>query len=196
MVAGLELQPSLCCLMKSLSLPAFLALGLVLFASAARAVPGLEVGTRAPAFALPSAQGQEMSLQTLLKKGPVALVFYRSADWCPYCIRQLKDLKARRADFASAGIQLVGISYDSPETLAKAVAKNGLDLTLLADVGSKTIDAYGIRNETLKGRAAGVPHPTIFIVDREGVIRAKLQRDGYKDRPEADGIIAAVKSLR
>jgi peroxiredoxin len=145
---------------------------------------------------LPSAQGQETSLETLLQKGPVALVFYRSADWCPYCIRQLKELQARRADLAAAGVQLVGISYDSPETLAKAVAKNGLDLTLLADVGSKTIDAYGIRNQTLKGRAAGVPHPTIFIVDRDGVIRARLQRDGFKERPEADEIIAAAKSLR
>jgi peroxiredoxin len=196
MVVDRERKPSPCRLMKLFSLPARLALGLVFFATVARAVPGLEVGTRAPAFALPSAQGQETSLETLLQKGPVALVFYRSADWCPYCIRQLKDLQARRADLAAAGVQLVGISYDSPETLAKAVAKNGLDLTLLADVGSKTIDAYGIRNQALKGRAAGVPHPTIFIVDREGVIRARLQRDGFKERPEADEIIAAAKSLR
>lgn len=159
-------------------------------------VPGLAVGTRAPSFSLVSAQGSTVSLDELRAKGPVALVFYRSADWCPYCVNQLKDLQARQAAFAAAGVQLVGISYDSADTLAKAVAKHGLQLPLLADAGSRVIDAYGVRNTALTGRAAGVPHPTIFIVDRDGVIGAKLRREGYKDRPEADEIIAAVRSLR
>jgi peroxiredoxin len=176
--------------------PLRLALVLAVLAPLVHAAPGLAVGTTAPDFALPSARGEQVTLNELLRKGPVALVFYRSADWCPFCIRQLKDLQARRADFEKAGLQLVGISYDAPETLAKAVAKHGLDLTLLADVGSGTIEAYGIRNETLKGRATGVPHPTVFVVDAQGVIRAKLARDGYKDRPEADEIIAAAKALR
>lgn len=182
--------------LPTLLAPLRLALVLAALAPIAHAAPGLAVGTTAPDFALPSARGEQVTLNALLRKGPVALVFYRSADWCPFCIRQLKDLQARHADFEKAGLQLVGISYDASETLAKGVAKHGLDLTLLADVGSRTIEAYGIRNETLKGRAAGVPHPTVFIVDAQGVIRAKLARDGYKDRPEADEIIAAAKGLR
>jgi peroxiredoxin len=184
--------------MKLPTLPAPLALAFVFAALVplTHAAPGLAVGAAAPAFALTSARGGQVDMKELLRQGPVALVFYRSADWCPFCVRQLKDLQTRRDDFAKAGVQLVGISYDAPETLAKAVAKHGLDLTLLADVGSKTIEAYGIRNETLQGRAAGVPHPTVFIVDSQGTIRAKLARDGYKDRPEADEILAAAKGLR
>ena len=42
---------------------------------------GLEVGKKAPAFALPDQNGVEVTLDSLLEKGPVALVFYRSADW-------------------------------------------------------------------------------------------------------------------
>lgn len=42
---------------------------------------GLEVGARAPSFALKDQEGKERSLEELLKKGKVALVFYRSADW-------------------------------------------------------------------------------------------------------------------
>ena len=42
---------------------------------------GLAVGQKAPAFTLNDQDGRDVSLESLLKKGPVALVFYRSADW-------------------------------------------------------------------------------------------------------------------
>ena len=42
---------------------------------------GLKVGAKAPSFSLKDQQGKERSLDELLKKGKVALVFYRSADW-------------------------------------------------------------------------------------------------------------------
>jgi cytochrome oxidase Cu insertion factor (SCO1/SenC/PrrC family) len=42
---------------------------------------GVKVGAQAPGFALKDQQGVERSLDELLKKGKVALVFYRSADW-------------------------------------------------------------------------------------------------------------------
>ena len=42
---------------------------------------GLKVGEKAPAFALKAQNGNERSLSDFLKTGPVALVFYRSANW-------------------------------------------------------------------------------------------------------------------
>ena len=42
---------------------------------------GLAIGQKAPAFTLKDQNDKEVSLASLLKKGPVALVFYRSADW-------------------------------------------------------------------------------------------------------------------
>jgi hypothetical protein len=43
--------------------------------------PGVKVGAKAPAFKLKDQAGTERSLDDLLKKGPVALVFHRSASW-------------------------------------------------------------------------------------------------------------------
>ena len=57
------------------------------------------------------------------------------------------------------------------------------------------IDAYGIRNESATGRAAGIPHPTLFMLDRQGVIRVKLMRDGYRERPEPAEIVAGAKTI-
>lgn len=42
---------------------------------------GLAVGTKAPAMVLQDQAGKEVALADLLKKGPVAVVFHRSADW-------------------------------------------------------------------------------------------------------------------
>ena len=42
---------------------------------------GLNVGEKAPAFRLKDQNDRDVSLESLLKKGPVALVFYRSAEW-------------------------------------------------------------------------------------------------------------------
>ncbi len=157
--------------------------------------PGLAVGAKAPDFKLKNAAADDVSLMSLTKSGPVALVFYRSADWCPFCKKQLQALQADLKKVEMSGVRVVGISYDAPATSAAAAAKLGLTFPLLSDAGSKVIDAYGIRNADAKGKAAGVAHPVVFIVDQKGVIRAKLARESYKDRPESAEIIAAVKSL-
>jgi peroxiredoxin len=67
---------------------------------------------------------------------------------------------------------------------------------LLSDTDSRTIDAYAVRNLDVAGkRIDGIPHPGTFIVDREGVIRAKLFHEGYKERHAAKQIIEAARSL-
>jgi peroxiredoxin len=159
-------------------------------------LPGLKVGEPAPEFSLSGSISDPLSLTALRAKGPVALVFVRSADWCPFCRNQLKELESARPDIAAAGLQLVAISYDSPATNRAAAEKLGLGFPLLSDVGSRVIDAYGIRNHEAKGRGEGIPHPVVFIVDGTGVIRAKLARESYRDRPESTEIIAAARALR
>lgn len=158
-------------------------------------IPGLAPGEPAPAFALPNASNQTVNLSDLTSAAPVALVFYRSAEWCPFCQRQLVDLQKNLARLDAAGITVVGISYDSPQILHQFSQANSITFPLLADVGSKTIDAYGILNQQSGGRAKGTPHPVIFVVNAEGRIAAKLGEPGYRDRPTVDALIAAVASL-
>lgn len=43
--------------------------------------PGLKVGTKAPEFSLKDQEGETVTLKGLLKDGPIALVFHRSANW-------------------------------------------------------------------------------------------------------------------
>ena len=75
-----------------------------------------------------------------------------------------------------ADIQLVAVSYDAVETLAKYGAENKITFPLLSDPDSNTIDAYGIRNKDVRegSRQDGIPHPGTFLIGRDGVIRTKL----------------------
>jgi len=98
-------------------------------------------------------------------------------------------------EIAAAGIVLAGISYDSTEVLKRAAARHELTFPLLSDEGSKTIDAYGVRNREATGRFEGIPLPTTFVLDEKGVIRAKLFHEGYKERHTSENLIKAVKKI-
>jgi peroxiredoxin len=102
-------------------------------------------------------------------------------------------LQADLAKIEAAGIQLVGVSYDSVEVLAGFAEKAKITFPLLSDPGSKTIIAYGLPNKDAKGRTAGIPYPGTMVIDRDGVIRAKLFHDGYKERHTPQDLIKAAK---
>ena len=106
------------------------------------------------------------------------------------------------AKLDEAGIKIVGISYDSVETLKAFSDKNTLDFPLLSDTGSKTIDAYGIRNKDMDGKMygqkslTGVPYPGTYLVDKEGVVRAKLFLEKYQERHSTEALIEAARAAK
>ena len=103
------------------------------------------------------------------------------------------DLK----QFEDAGFQIVRISLDSVETLKQYTDKNKVGYLLLSATESKTIDAYGIRNTELKSgsRMDGIPYPGTFLIDREGLVRAKLSEEGYKIRHTTAALLEALHQL-
>ena len=159
---------------------------------------GPKVGAHIPAnFMVRDAAGASKQLADITGERGVVIAFVRSAAWCPFCQQQLKDLQGIAADLAKKGYKLTSISYDAPEVLAKFAAKNAITYMMLSDQGSAMIDAFDIRDPQYKegSVAFGVPKPAIFIVDKTGVVRAKLAEDGYKVRPTLEAITAAVDGI-
>ena len=100
-------------------------------------------------------------------------------------------------EIESTGGQVIAISYDSVDTLKQFARKSSITFPLLSDAGSKTIDAYGIRNKEAAGsRIDGVPYPGTFIVDQKGIIRSKLFLEGYRDRHAVDALIKAFNDAK
>ena len=96
-----------------------------------------------------------------------------------------------------AGVQLVGISYDSTEILKAFAQENKITFALLSDPASKVIDAYGVRNSEPKAgsKKDGIPHPGTFLIDSDGTIRAKLFYSVFKRHTPAE-LVSAAKQIK
>ncbi len=110
---------------------------------------GPQVGTRVPDFSLPDQRGQTRTLQSLMGPKGLMLVFFRSADWCPYCKTQLAELETRVADLKKNGLGVAAVSYDPVSVLADFTTRRQITFPLLSDSGSVLIKRYGILNTTV-----------------------------------------------
>jgi peroxiredoxin Q/BCP len=108
----------------------------------------------------------------------------------------LVQLQADLGKIEATGTQLVAISYDPVEVLARFTERRKITYPLLSDPGSKTIRAYGILNTEAKGKAEGIPYPGTFVLENRGVIRAKLFLDGYRERVSTDELLKAIGSVK
>ena len=102
---------------------------------------GPQVGERVPDFSLKDQNGTVWTLQSIMGPKGAMLVFYRSADWCPYCKTELIDLQSRVNELKAQGYGLAAISYDGVPVLADFSKRRGITFPLLSDAGSATIEA-------------------------------------------------------
>jgi len=175
---------------------------------------GPQVGAAVPDFSLADQHGKTRTLQSVMGPKGAMVVFYRSADWCPYCKTQLLELQGQYETLRKDGLGLAAISYDSQEILAAFSEQHGITFPLLSDVGSATIKRYGILNTVAEEgigpnrndpdviaqvkmyvsangateRTRGIPFPGTFIVDRGGRVKARFFEDSYTVRNTVSNI--------
>lgn len=123
------------------------------------------------------------------------LLFVRSADWCPYCKKQLTEWQQVTDQVAERGYRIVGVSYDTPDVLMDFAKVRGITYTLLSDKDSRMIKMLGILNEDHEqgSRFYGIPNPTTLVVDSEGVISHIFHEEGYKNRPKIEDVLMALE---
>jgi len=153
---------------------------------------GLDVGQKAPPFLARDQFGRVQTLETLKGSKGTVLLFYRSADWCPYCKGQLIQLQAVKERFEKQGIKLVGISYDSVEILKYFSDRRKIDFPLLSDPDSKIIRRYQVLNSEAVGPNAGMARPGYFFIDPNGVIREKFFEAKYRERLTGNSVISKL----
>ena len=103
----------------------------------------LKAGERAPEFTLPDETATDRTLTELLRTGAIVLYFY-PADFTPGCTRQACVLRDLHEEIQRAGLRVVGISPQSPESHAKFRAKYNLPFVLLSDQQKAVIKMYGV----------------------------------------------------
>ena len=107
---------------------------------------------------------------------------------------QLKDYVG---EFEALGVNVVAISYDSHESNAEFEKENQLTYSLLSDQSAATVKGLGILNEDYEPghRAYGIPHPGVLFVSSDATIALKRAVPSYRERPEFDEILEAVRQL-
>ena len=133
----------------------------------------LSPGDTAPAFTLPDADGNDVSLGDF--RGRKVVVYFYPAASTPGCTKQACDFRDNLAELNDAGFAVVGISPDKPPKLAKFRDAESLTFPLLSDPSRSALEAYGAFGEkTMYGRkVTGVIRST-FVVDEAGKIEQAL----------------------
>lgn len=131
----------------------------------------LALGGRAPEFTLPDQDGQSVSLSTLLRAGPLILYFY-PADFTPGCTREACAIRDLHADIAQAGLNVAGVSPQSPESHRKFRERYQLPYTLLSDV-----DKFVIRMYDVQGPLGFAVRRGTYLIDQARYIRSAVLAD-------------------
>ena len=162
------------------------------------AEPGPQPGSKFPhELAAPDQSGQRQTLASLMGEKGVAILFVRSADWCPFCQGQLVDANRHLARFRALGLNVVSVSVDGVEEIAKFAAAQKIAYPMLADPKGDINSSLGIRDEQYPVGSAqfGVPRPILYVVDRSGTIRLRYMEPTYRTRPDLDGVLRDVAAL-
>jgi len=136
-------------------------------------------GQRAPDFSLSDQDGRTVSLSDFRGR-KVLLYFYPEAD-TPGCTTQSCAVRDAKQDLKKLKVDVLGLSPDPPEKQKKFDTKYSLGFPLLADLGHKVADAYGVwGDKTNYGKTYKGIIRSSFLVDENGVIL----RAWYKVKPE------------
>ena len=152
----------------------------------------LAEGDRAPSFRLTQDDGTTIALK-VFKGRNLVLYFYPKAD-TPGCTVEAIDFSAKRAAFAKAGTDILGVSADPVTAQAKFKTKHRLKIPLASDESKAMLEAYGAWGEkSMYGRKfMGVIRKT-FLIDGAGrIVRVwpKVKVPGH-----ADEVLEAARAI-
>lgn len=167
----------------------------------------LLIGEQVPVASLPAADGKVYDLNAGFAEKPTILIFYRGG-WCPFCNRELAGIQSIQGELVKLGYQIIAISTDSPENLSKSIEKNKLSYKLLSDADLAVSKQFGLAfkapaaySKTLETGSDGknvdklLPVPSVFIVDKKGVIQFEYINPDYSQRISPELMVAVAGSL-
>ena len=152
----------------------------------------LEVGSKAPAFTLPDAEGKKVKLADF-KGSPVVLYFYPKDD-TPGCTKEACAFRDRSEEFKKLGAVVLGVSADSSASHAKFRDKYSLNFPLLADESHSVSESYGAwREKNMYGKKSMGIQRSTYLIDAEGKV-AKVWKKVSVDGHDAQ-VLEALQEL-
>ena len=153
-----------------------------------KTLPIPEVGTEAPKFQLPSAQGGQLRLSMRTARGPVVAVFY-SGGWSGEDLAYFKDLASKEDEINLAAASVVGIGRGEPQAAREFVRETSIKSYVLYDYAGIVTREYGLLEQDKEhGEYA---RPATFIVDSDH----KVVHAWVGERPKAEEVLEKVSEI-
>ncbi len=151
----------------------------------------MEQGDAIPAVTVKTAQDEPLALGDL--SGPLVVYFYPKDDTSG-CTREAQDFTALAAEFADAGVRVIGISKDSPAKHRKFSEKHALTVELVSDEEGAACEAFGVWGEKqLYGKTyMGIERAT-FLFGRDGTLAQSWRK--VKVPGHAQAVLEAARAL-
>lgn len=129
----------------------------------------LKAGDKAPQFSLPDQDGELINLSDY--QGQRVLVYFYPKAMTPGCTVQACGLRDEMDTLKAKGVEVLGISTDKPEKLARFAEKEMLNFTLLSDEDHQVCEQFGVWGEKqFMGKTYDGIHRISFLVDQTGKI--------------------------
>lgn len=169
-----------------------------------------KVGEALPPFMLPDHEGRLVTLSELLGPAPLVVVFHRG-HWCPYCRMTIATLAEAQPRLAPA--RIVAISAEIQRYTRRIRAEAGAQFRFLSDMDADYAAAIGLaitvepalreiyerggkRVPDFQGSKGWIlPIPAVFVLDAQGIVRARHVDPDYRRRMEVDELVEAVRAL-
>ena len=129
----------------------------------------LTPGDHAPDLDLTDSHGDRVTLDDL--RGRRTVVYFYPKAFTPGCTTEACDFRDNESALADRGYRVLGISADTPDTLADFAQTYALPFPLLSDPGSRTARAWGAWGEReIAGERSEGPLRTTIVLDEDGVV--------------------------
>ncbi len=152
----------------------------------------IEVGSKAPDFALPDQDGHTVRLGDFA--GRALVLYFYPKDDTSGCTAEALDFSALAEDFAAAGAAVLGVSPDTVKSHVKFRDKHALAIPLASDEEKGMLEAYGVWVEkSMYGRKYMGVERTTMLVDKLGRIARIWPK--VKVKGHAAEVLAAIASI-
>jgi peroxiredoxin len=167
------------------------------------------IGEPMPSFVLPDETTQMVSLDSLLDRGPVAVIFHRG-HWCPYCRINIDALAEAHKELSAGGGQIVAIMPDRQKFTAELKSQSNAPFPILTDANNGYAMSLNLAiwvgaeiQKLMEGRldlpafqgnnSWILPIPATFVVGRDALIRARFMDPDYRNRMMMSDMLAAMR---
>jgi peroxiredoxin len=154
----------------------------------------IQTGDKAPGFSLYSSDKQLVNLSDFRGRN-VVLLFFPLA-FTSTCTKQLCSARDEMEVYNALDAEVLAISVDTPQSLARYKQDNQFNFTLLSDFNKDTIKAYDAIYEQFGHNMKGVGKRAAFVIDGEGIVRYAEVLENAGNIPDVDAIQNALRNFQ